>query len=713
MAEYGEDADDILEEARERFERVQDDDKENRDNAREDFHFVYTPGKQWDEQTRQKRSQWKEVCLEFNQLKQFVHQVVNDQRQNRPGIRVHPGDGKASKETADIIQGLIRGIEYQSKAEAVYDNAYQSAVVMGRGWFLIDTDYENAASFNQRLCIEPIADALTVYADLDYSEPDGCDRQFVFVTKALHRKEFAKQFPDAEVLSFDQIDTRWKDNDDIIIADYYRRVCKKRTLVMMSDGAQGWKDEMPTPPPGITVTAEREVDTYYVEKLIVAGGQQILEKRELPIEYIPVICVPGDEFNIDGKRVYQGLIRHARDPQRMLNYGMTQQAISLALTPKAPWVATVEQIEGYENIWKDANQNNYSILPYKHIDGVAPPQRQQGSQIDAGWLNWSQQQIGMIKSTVGMYENSLGQRGNEQSGRAIVAREKQGDNATFHYVDNLSRAIGLAGRIIVQWIPVIYDTERIVHIVGPDDVRKMVTINQPTIDPMNPLKAIKMNDVTEGEYAITVEAGPGYATKRQESAETLTELVRAYPPMMQLAGDLVVRAQDIPDADVIADRLKAALPPQILQAEQAKEQGGKAPDPRVMAAMQQKDQQLQQAQQLLQQAAQEVQSLKSGAQEKMMTAQIDAQLEREKLQAESQMSMAKAQADAQAMLEKAQLEAQVTLQKAEIEQATAIRKAMIDRMTKLQIAEMHETAAQENAESAETQAQERSEGIEQ
>jgi hypothetical protein len=704
----------ILQEAQDRFARIQDDDKDNRDNYREDFHFTYTPGKQWDDETRAKRTQWKESCLEFNQLKQFVHQVVNDQRQNRPGIRVHPGDGKASKEVAEIYQGLIRGIEYQSKAEAVYDNGYQQAVVGNRGWWRIGTEYESPTGFNQRIIIKPISDALTVYGDLDYQEPDGCDRNYVFVTQTVPKKEFERLYPDAEPVSWDTLDSRWMDSDDVLIADYYRRVCKKRTLVTMSDGAVGYKDEMPTPPEGVTIVKERETDTYSVEWYTIGGGQ-ILAEHECPGEYIPVICCPGDEFMIDGKRVYQGLIRHARDPQRMLNYGMTQQAAHLALTPKAPWVATVEQIEGYENIWKNANREAYSVLPYKHVEGVAPPQRTMGSTPDAGWLNWSQQQIGMIKSTIGMYENSLGQRGNEQSGRAIVAREKQGDMSTFHYVDNLSRAIALTGKIIVQWIPVYYDSERIVHTVGIDNTRKMVAINQPSVapGPDGALQAIKLNDVTTGDYAVTVEAGPGYATKRAESAETLTQLVQAFPPLMQMAGDLVVRAQDIPDADAIADRIKAMLPPQVMQMEQAKEEGGKAPDPRLMQAMAQKDAQLQQVGQAAQQMQQELQQLKSGAQEKLQAAQMDAQIRMRQMEQEAQMAMQKAQADAQAMIDKANIEAQIAIQKAMIEQETAIKKAMIDRMTKLQIAEMQETTKAENAETAAEQAQERMEGTEQ
>lgn len=625
----------ILEEACERFEQVLGVDKDNRDNQTKDTLFVFSPGNQWPDDVKSQRNAWKELCLEFNQLKQFVAQVVNDQRQNRPGVRVHPADGSASKETADILQGMIRGIEYDSRAEAAYDNGFQGAVVGGRGYWRICSEYVDGQGFEQKLVILPIYDPNTVYADIDYQQPDGSDRSFAFVTETITRKEFKRKWPDADPVDWEKIDRHWTNGtDDIVIADYYRRICTMRTMVLMSDGASGYKDEMPEPPEGITEVRSRECEVWSVEWYKIAGGFQILEKYDWPGTVIPIVCTTGDDIMLDGKRVYQGLTRHARDAQSMLNFGMTQQAIHLSLTPRAPWVAAEGQLEGYEDIWKDANVKNYSVLPYKptSIDGtpVPPPQRTAPSMPDAGWGNWCEMMINMIRSTIGMYQNSLGQHGVETSGRAIIARQKQGDNSTFNYVDNLSRAIALTGRIIVECIPHYYDTQRIVHTIGIDDSRNAVTINQTAPNPDDPLTAIKNNDTTTGKYSVTVESGPSYATKRQETAEALSGLAQTYPPLMQLAGDIVIRAQDIPDADAIADRLKLALPPQILQAEQSKQQGGKAPDPQVMAAMQQKDQQLKQAVDTMHAMDAKVKELESGAQQELQKAQMSADLEIQK-----------------------------------------------------------------------------------
>lgn len=672
----------ILDEATERFERIQSDDKDNRDNYRADTLFVYSPGNQWPDEVRAVRTQWKELCLEFNQLKQFVAQVVNDQRQNRPGVRFHPASGDASKDVAEIMQGLTRSIENDSNAEAVYDNAFQSAVVGGRGAWRVCSEYADTNGFNQKLCIKPINDMLKVWADLNYQQPDGSDRNFIFIEEDCPKDEFERQWPNAKQISWDSLDSCWGSSENIKVVDYYRRICNKRTLVMMSDGAIGFKDEMPTPPEGIEIVKEREVDDYKVEWFTIAGGQQILATYDWPGPIIPVIIIPGEDMILDGKRIYQGLTRHARDAQSMLNFGMTQQAIHLSLTPKAPWVIAEGQVEGYENIWRDANQKNYSYLPYKPVtigESMAPPpQRTAPSMPDAGWDRWCQTMIAMIKSTIGMYEQSLGQKGNETSGRAITAREKQGDTATFNFVDNLSRGIAMTGRIFQYAFPVYYDTQQMVQVVNPDDTRKMVMINQSMPNPDNPAEAIKNNDLTTGKYAVTCEAGPSYATKRQETSEALMSLVQAFPPAAQVAGDLIVKSLDVADADVIAERLKLIMPPQVMQAEQAKKEGKTPPDPQMVQQMQQQQQQLEQAKQTMDAMHKQITDLQSGAQEKLQAAQVDAKVK-----------MQLAQADAAAKLEQSQVDAEAAIKKAHMDAVTKIELAKIDAETKITIAGMN------------------------
>jgi len=653
----------ILDEARERYQYVNDVDNANRIAAKEDTEFCYVRGAQWPQYIRKEREdpESAEPCLEFNQLPQFINQVVNDQRQQRPGIRIHPAGGRASEDIAKIKQGMIRHIEYASNAEAAYDSGFQHAVVGGRGYWRVCSEYQSPSSFNQDIKIQRIPDPNTVYIDPDYQEPDTSDKNYAFVTERMTKDDFESRYPDAEPVSWEDQDKHvgWFDGDDgIIVADYYRRVGTKRTLLQLPDGSGMWKDEVPK---GIVIppnAKSRESTVYVVEWYKIAGGQQILEKYEWPGTIIPVVVCVGDEIMIDGKRLYQGLIRRARDPQMAYNFAQTQAIVGLMLAPRSPWQAAEGSIEGYENLYAKANRKNLSVLPYVPFDDqgrpLPPPTRQPPAQVSAGYLEYAQGMKGDLMSTIGMYENSLGRRSQEVSGRAILAREKQGDASTFHFVDNLGRAIALTGKIINEVLPAFFDTTRKVATVGTDDTKDTVTINDPVPDEQDPTQTVLKNDISQGDYTVVIETGPSYATKRQEASESMMAFVQAFPPAAQFAGDLIAKAQDWPDADVIAERLELMLPPAIQQAKAAKDQGQKV-DPQVQAAQAQVQQVTQQAQQAIGQLQAEIQKLQSGAEAKMRAAQVDAQV-----------ALDRAQLDAQTKLQVARMEAETKLLIAQI-----------------------------------------------
>lgn len=622
----------LLEEARDRFDYVCENDSTNRKWQREDTRFVYEPGAQWSKEIRDERKRIGDTdpCLEFNQLKQFVNQVINDQRQNRPGIRVHPADGEASEEVAEVKQGLVRAIEYDSQAEAVYDAGYQHSVVGGRGYWRVLTEYESGKSFDQKLVIKRIPDPLSVYPDIDFQMPDASDMNFCFVIEALDMSDFKRKYPKAKPSSWNKEGdyARWFDGKDkVIVADYYRRVAVDRALVMLPDGTTMWEDELPEELKNAKLP-KRPSEDYRVEWYTIAGGNEVLERHEWLGTLIPVVMDMGDEVVVEGKRMFQGLIRQARDPQSFFNFAMSQQALHLAIQPRAPWIMAEGQAEGYETLFRDSNRVSHGYLYYKPVtvDGqlAPPPQRQQPSMPDAGWANMSQQLTGLLRSTIGMYQNNLGMQGQETSGKAIMAREQQGDNATFHYADNHARAIALTGRIIVELIPHYYDTQRTVHIIGEDDVRKLVTLNEQKIgaDPTAP--PMLLNDVTAGKYAVTVSSGPTYATKRQEGADLLMKIVQAVPDTMKVAGDLVVKAQEIPDADILAERFKLLLPPQIQQSIAQDEQDGEiVVPPAIRSQMAQMQVALQQCQQQLQQAMQQNAELQDDNRTTILKAAMD------------------------------------------------------------------------------------------
>jgi hypothetical protein len=667
----------ILTEARDRFAKVQEVDEENRKAAKEDLRFVYERGAQWPEAARRAREANGEACLEFPQLKQFVNQVINDQRQNRPGIRIHPAGSKASKKDAELLQAIIRGIEYDSNAEAAYDTAFQGAVVGGRGYLRVTTDWERPDSFNQKICIKRVADPMTVWLDPDFQEPDGSDRDFAFVTESISRKEFERRWPNATPLSgdFGNADMRWVSGDDeIVVADYYRRVCKERELLALSDGSKVFRDELPEGSKfptanGIDIEHSRDVKDYAVEWHKIAGGEAILETFDWPGKTIPVICCMGDEIIVDGKRVFQGLIRQAHDAQRMYNFKKSAEAMTLALAPKAPFMAAVEAIEGHENEYKQSNSMPKAYLPWNAFtaDGkpIPMPQREAPPPFANGWAASAENDKADLKSVIGMYENSLGLHGQETSGRAIMAREKQGDNSTFHFVDNLSRAIALTGKIILELIPSYYDTMRSVTHVATDDTRSTVEINKPVPGAEDEYE----NDVRTGEFAVTVEAGPSYNTKRQETADKLTQMVQSYPPLMQLAGDIVVGALDIPDGDEIAERLKLTLPPPIQEHLKAKQEGEQDPAEAMQQQLAQQMQQMQQMQQALQGMQQQLQETMKERDE--LKKGSDAMIEKAHLDAAAKVEVAKIGAVADLEIEAIRSEV-----KARVDQANAQTAAM-------------------------------------
>lgn len=679
----GETSEDILREARERYDTGIDVDHDNRERQEEDTRFVWVKGAQWEKDAYDARSGWDQPCLEASQLTQFVKQVVNNQRQKRPGVLVSAASGDASKEMAEILQGMIRHIEVDSQAEAAYDSAYEQAVTGGRGWLRVTTEYEGPNSFNQLLKIKGVQDPRAVVADPFYREPDGSDMGWCFVVERMTRKAFEAAYPDADPLDWDAANEYgdWLDTKDgVLVADYYRRVKTPRTLVLMSDGAVGWKDTLPAVlPEGVTVERERQADDFRVEWFKVAGGQQILERLEWPGKTIPVVVVPGNEIWVDGKRQFQGLIRRARDTQMLYNYLISAAAERVALAPKAPWVMAEGQDDGYENLWKNANRTPNARLIYKPVtlgDQLAPPpMRQSPVAAEMGLLQHAEACKQDIKSILGMYESTLGQRGNETSGRAIMARQEQSDNATFDFVDNLGRAIAVVGRICVECTPTVYDSARVVGMVKPDGTKETTQINEPTMR-VNPvtgaLDALRNNDVAVGRFAVTVSVGPSYATKRAEQADSLLGFIQAFPPAAQVAGDLIAKTMDWADADVLAERLQYLLPPPIQQAEAAKKEGKNPPDPQLMAQLQQMQQAVQQSQQVigqLQQALQQAQAAEAAkvaeaqareqakavdAQEREATArakiEADERLRTIELAANERLAEAKAAADAQAKI---------------------------------------------------------------
>jgi len=539
-------------------------------------------------------------CLTINKLPQHVRQVTNEQRQNRPNGKVIPADDNADVQVAEIFNGVVRHIEYMSDADVAYDTACDNQVTYGEGYIRLLTEYCNDDTFDQDVKIGRVRNAFSVYMDPTIQDPCGADAEWCFITEDILKTEYERLFPDATPISTlysqgvgDQGISSWLQEDTIRIAEYFYNDYKRETLHLYPNNqtakANSPEDKQLKEMYGKPLRT-REVNRKKV-MWMKTNGFDILDEREWPGKWIPVVRVIGNEWEVDGQIYISGLVRNAKDAQRMYNYWTSQEAEMLALAPKAPFIGYGGQFEGYEQQWKTANTTNW---PYLEVNpdvtdgagGTLPlPQRAQPPLPQTGLIQAKMGAGEDIKATTGQYDASLGQQGNERSAKAIVAREKQGDVGTYHYVDNLARAIRHITRQIVDLIPKIYDTQRIARIIGADGEVSMVKMDPTQEEPVREVRDLETGGLIEkiynpgvGTYDVMVTTGPGYMTKRQEALDAMSQILQSNPQLWAVAGDLFIKNMDWPGAQEMANRFKKILDPKVLS------EGDESPE---MAAAQQ------------------------------------------------------------------------------------------------------------------------------
>ena len=594
VANGGTDKSDMLSTMRSRFTMAISALGESREDELDDLRFMAgSPDNQWqwpaDVLATRGSVQGQTInarpCLTINKLPQHVRQVTNQQRQNRPSGKVIPADDNADVAVAEVFDGIIRHIEYISDADVAYDTACDNQVTYGEGYIRILTEYAREDSFDQDLRIGRIRNSFSVYMDPTIQDPCGSDAKWCFITEDLLKEEFERMFPDAAPITSimaqgigDQSLSQWISQNTVRIAEYFYIDHEKAKLNLYPGNVTAFNG---TPQDGqLKAMFGQPVRTRTVDRRKVmwvkTNGYEVLDEREWIGKYIPVVRVVGNEFEVDGRLFVSGLVRNAKDAQRMYNYWTSQEAEMLALAPKAPFVAYGGQFEGYEMQWKTANTTNWPYLEVNPdvTDGagnVLPlPQRSQPPMAQTGLIQAKMGAAEDIKSTTGQYNASLGQQGNERSGKAILARVQEGDTGTYHYVDNLGRAIRHITRQLVDMIPKIYDTERIARIIGVDGEVGMAKINPQQSEPVKPIMDAagnvieKIYNPTVGTYDVVITTGPSYLTKRQEAVEAMANILQTSPQLWQVAGDLFIKNMDWPGAQEMAARFKKIIDPKVL-----------------------------------------------------------------------------------------------------------------------------------------------------
>lgn len=631
---------DVLADAREAFKDCQDAEAKNRQNALDDLKFARL-AEQWNQADIKKRERQGRPALTINKLPSFIRQVVNESRQNRPQIKIRPIGEGADQSTAQIFDGLIRGIQVASNADVAYDTSADFACTMGFGYFRIDLDYAHDDTFDMDIRVERVANPFTIYGDPRSVEADSSDWNVAFVAERMSKDDYEAKYRDAAQIDW-EFDGKqfpdWIGSEDIQVAEYWTRSESVRPIVQLSDGrilaADVYEKERAFlfDPAGITVKGTRNVRSWKVRQQII-NGQEVLEDNEWSGRYIPIIPVYGEELNVEGERIFRSLIRDAKDAQRIYNYSRTAATELQALTPRVPWVGRKGSFQSDRKRWETANSENHAYLEY---DGDTPPQRQM---LDSGPAMGAMQEAlsanDDMKAVMGMYDASLGARSNETSGRAILARQREGDVSTFHFADNLSRAIKHAGRIMLDLIPNVYNTPRIIRTMSEDGSTIPVPLMTPVVPQTKPGETqpsgyqpvpqgvmpppgARVFDLTVGKYDVTVDVGPSFTTRREEAANQMVELTRATPAIAPMIADIMARNLDWPEADKVAERIKMTLPPHMR---------GEGPPPEVLQMqqqMQQMQQQMAQMAQQLQAAQGQLQSKQIESQTKLAEARIDA-----------------------------------------------------------------------------------------
>ena len=551
----------LLKEARANRDKAQDFERTNLEEAREDLKFI--AGEQWHETDREQRRTDGRPALTINRLPQFVRQVTGDIRLNPPAIKILPAEG-GDKETAKTFAGIIRNIEYQSKANKAYVTGAESAARCGMGHWRIVTEFADDDTFNQEIRIKRITNPFAVLWDPSSEEFDKSDAGWLFFLQEVDRDAFKEQWPNAKATDWEHEEqdydiTRWVTKDTVTVAEYWRKEKFTRQLAQLDTGevvdttdfTQEQIDALP-------VLRTREAESHKIVQYLITD----VDVLDGPTEWIgsdfPFIPVIGEEVHIGERVVRHGITRFAKDPQRQYNYWQTHATETVALAPKAPYIGTEKQFANHPE-WDDANRKNYSKLEYTADPEVPrPPQQNVPPQFPPAAVGFMQTAAEDMKSTIGLHDPNLGAISNETSGLAISLRQSQGNVGTFVYIDNTADAIEATGKQLVEIIPKVYDSQRVIRVLGEDGSDDLVTINQllGTDNEGNPILA---NDITVGKYDVVVETGPSFATKRIEAANGMVEFIRAIPQAGLATADLVARAQDWPMAEEFAARL---APPQ-------------------------------------------------------------------------------------------------------------------------------------------------------
>ncbi len=594
----------VVNEAKQRYKRCQDVESNPRRLFSQDLKFANADPDntwQWPEAIKTQRDLDQRPCLTINKVRQHNLLIINEGKKNSRGIKIRAAGGAATYESAQIFEGLIRNIEYVSQARQAYSTALDFCVKAGIGYWRVLTEYVSDDTFDQMPKIKRIKDPNMVYLDPDIDTIDGSDARFGFIFTDVANDEFRNQYPDhKDMIGQTALDdtSGWIMKDHIRVAEYYRRTEFKDKLItythqgqrqysrMSKLGSKAYNALKKDLQPGEFM--ERDLLDHKIEWFKIAGVR-VIEKREVVGKYVPIVRVVAEETIIDGAIDRKGHTRNMKDAQRIYNYNSSASVEYGALQTKSPWVAPAQAIAGLETYWRTANITNHSILPFNHKDSddamMPPPFRPQPPGASESYMKGMEVAQNEMMMASGQWQAQQGQNENAKSGVAINERKAQGDVATYHFTEAMDIALCYTGKILLDMIPKLYDTERVEKIMGEDGQESEVTISPQMKQAMVEKKAQDADAIAQvlfnpsaGVYDTVADTGPAYATRRAAAFDAFTEILTRAPQMIPVLGDIYFRNGDFPMSDEAAQRMRRMVPAQAL---------GDGPPPELVAAQDQ------------------------------------------------------------------------------------------------------------------------------
>lgn len=585
----------IVQEAKDNFDLVQDTISEQELREREDLKFQ-VPELQWDDTARRQRQGGivqgtnanlpARPIISIPRISQPIQLILNQQRNAHLGVNVHPLSENANKDTAEVIQGLYRKIERDSRADIARAWAFDRAVKVGRGCYRVDVKYDDEGGhpFDLKITIDRILYQAQVYLDPAATQPDWSDGCWAFLVHWMDLQKFRDKYDKAKFpvagegawKSAIESDPRWvKQNGKeraCLIAEYWKKTYEKASVSLLRDGRAVMTS---TVQDRAMVVAEREIERPKITWYTLTGVEdEPLDTQEWAGKYIPLVPTIGQELQpFDDQRRWSGVIGPAKDGQRLYNFAAATLVEEMATEPKAPYVLDPRQIQGYESWWQQLSVRSFPFLPYKStFDSgqlIPPPAR---SQTDTSGMQLAMMALreadGFLQSTTSTFDPSLGRatdQAKERSGKALLALQGQSDAANSNWLQNLAEvSMTLEAKIVLDLLPKVYNRPgRIAEILDGEDKTRRVMLNVPYTERNEQMTPVRDNivpndaehyDLRTGVYGVSVSIGKGFQTRLQHGEEALGTLLPNLPPEMQIAAlPTFLHFLDVPGAQELSD----------------------------------------------------------------------------------------------------------------------------------------------------------------